>query len=291
MKKLSIICVISIILISGCVYTKNNSETIATSIETDEESCAEQLSVMERTLPRMMNISLLPGEIPNDLPVIVPIPENAVVIGSVVYSEGKYQLINIFIDIYGDKNEIADYYQNNLMKAGWNELEFAFENMPGSSYFCRYEGKGPSLMTTSKKFAEEKPIQVRLILDTNPRTWICDIPSKGINQAVEVMPILPPPTGAQVKEEGVGGDLEKQYIIETMLETKLSVSELKDHYQIQLAGAGWELNEDVGGSPSIALSTWSFTDEFGDKWSGILSVNKVGENNLHFVFFGVQLVY
>ena len=74
------------------------------------------------------------------------------------------------------------------------------------------------------------------------------------------------------------------------METELSVLELEAHYHDQLAEAGWESKEVVS-TNSIALSTWSFTDELGDQWSGILFVNEVEHSDLSFVYFTVQLIY
>jgi hypothetical protein len=41
---------------------------------------------------------------------------------------------------------------------------------------------------------------------------------------------------------------------------------------------------------SIGLSTWSFTDEFGDQWSGILLINNLGQDNVYFAYFSIFLV-
>jgi hypothetical protein len=324
MKKLSVICllVVGIILISGCIdEEKTNSKTLTSSQSSmnetpketsaspsmsisspsDNYSSAELLIFIERmfTYPRIMNISLFPGELPGDLPVMVPIPEDAVVIGSSVYSD-KYQQIQIILDVPKDPSEISDFYKNNLEKAGWNESEgfypeergFTSFYMPEMTIFCRSEGKGPSLTITSYASNEDGPTDVRLNLDTNPRNPICSILSErhqGISRAEDVIPILKPPKGAQQRGGGGGGG-DDQYNSEATLETELSVFELEDHYQNQLVEAGWELKENVSSS-SIALSKWSFTDELGDQWSGILFVNEVGKSDLYFVYFAVQLVY
>ncbi|MCK4938150.1 MAG: hypothetical protein KAR85_06065 [Methanosarcinales archaeon] len=324
MRKLLTICLLvaGIILISGCIdEEKTNSETstisqssineplmeisaspsISISSPSDNYSSAELLTFVERmfTYPGIMNISLFPGELPGNLPVVVPIPEDAVVIGSSVYSD-EYQQIQIILDVQEDPSEIVDFYKNNLEKAGWNETKgfypeesgFTSFYMPESTIFCRFEGKGPSLTITSYASNGNEPTDVRLNLDTNPRNPICRInsdPYQGIYQAENVIPILIPPKGAQQRGGGGGGSDDQQYS-ETTLKTELSVLELEDHYQNQLVEAGWELKENVSNS-SITLSTWSFTDELGDQWSGILFVNEVGKSDLYFVYFTVQLVY
>ncbi|KAF5422533.1 MAG: hypothetical protein C5S45_02255 [Candidatus Methanocomedens sp.] len=324
MKKLSVICllVVGIILISGCIDgEKTNSKTstssqssinetsketsaspsISISSSSDNYSSAELLTFIERmfTYPGIMNISLFPGEIPGDLPVVVPIPEDAVVIGSSVYTS-EYQQIQIILDIPEGPDEIVDFYKNNLEKAGWNETEgfypeesgFTSFYMPESTIFCRFEGEGPSLTITSYASNGDEPTDVRLNLDTNPRNPICRMisdPYQGFHRAENVIPVLKPPKGAQQRGGGGGGG-DDQYNSEATLETELSVFELEDHYQNQLVEAGWELKENVSSS-SIALSKWSFTDELGDQWSGIFFANELGKSDLYFVYFAVQLVY
>ena len=68
------------------------------------------------------------------------------------------------------------------------------------------------------------------------------------------------------------------------------MSELETHYRSQLIEAGWELKEE-GSNSSIAWSIWSFTDEFGDDWSGILLVSELGQENMRFLYLMVYMVY
>lgn len=298
MNKLFIIfyLIIGIVLISGCIESeKNNSKPssvlpLSNTSPSGDYSCAELMRVIDRAFPRMTNLSLYPGDLPSDMPIKVPIPEDAVIIGSAVYSYEPYHQIEVFLDMPGVQTNIFEYYQKNLENFGWNESEFSFINMPGTLYYCRYEGKGPSLMITPHTLNEETLAHVRLILDTNPRTFICNTPSQGFNQAGDIIPILLPPEGATERDLRISGGLEEQYISEVNLDTELSTLELENHYQNQLREAGWELNENVGGSPSIALSSWAFTDGFGDHWSGVLSVHEVEGSELSLVFFAVQLV-
>jgi hypothetical protein len=53
--------------------------------------------------------------------------------------------------------------------------------------------------------------------------------------------------------------------------------------------AGWELKED-GMTASFAWSRWSFNDEFGDPWSGLLLVSEAGRENTLFLYLMVYRV-
>lgn len=146
-------------------------------------SYAELLRFVERlvTYPGVGKpVAILPGELPDDLLVIVPIPNGAEIIGSLVYADGKYKNINIILDVLEDPNAVMEFYRNSLKKAGWNESETSYASygfsttpFPYSAVFCRYEREGPSLMVIANTTNREKTADVELNLDTNPQTSIC----------------------------------------------------------------------------------------------------------------------
>lgn len=318
MNKLLIFCflIVGIIFISGCIDEEkansepsNNSQSPRILINTthpyDNNSYAELLRLVERMFtfpgtPMEKPYTILPGELPGDLPIIIPIPEDATIIGSTVRFEDNYQQVQIFLDVPRETNKILEFYRNNLNKTGWNELESSypgeggfvhFPSMSESTTFCQNESAGPSLTIIPFTSNEEKPTDVRLNLDTNPRNLICrmrNIESHGTSGAAEIMPILKPPKGAMQKGGGGGGS-DDQWDSEATLETELSIRDLESHYQNQLLEAHWELKEkSIQGS--VGLSTWSYTDEFGDQWSGILLINNLGQENLYFAYFSIFLV-
>ena len=318
MKKLLIFCFLieGIIFISGCIDEEkanfepsNNSQSSGILIKTthpyDNNSYAELLHLVERMFsypgtPMEKTYTILPGELPCDLPAIIPIPEDATIIGSTLRFEDDYQQVQIFLDVPGETNNILEFYRNNLNKTGWNELESSypeeggfvhFPSMFESTTFCQNDSAGPSLRITPFTSNGEKPTDVRLNLDTNPRNLICrrgTIEPYGTRGAAEIMPTLKPPKGA-LQKGGGGGGSDDQRDSRTTLETELSIRDLESHYQNQLLEARWELKE-KSIQDSFGLSTWSFTDEFGDQWSGILLINNLGQKNLYCAYFSIFLV-
>jgi len=315
MKKswLIVVSLVSIVILLGIVgsvvfspfsETSKSSFSIPESIPeyTDNNSYAELLHFVERLMsyPGMpFRAAILPGELPDDLPVEVPIPKDAEVIGSSVHSDTKYKHVEIILDVPEEPNEVIEFYRNSLKKAGWNETEGFFPpeggfasipSMPESATFCRYEREGPSLTITAYTPDGEKPADVRLQLDTDPRAPICSerFGPRWTDRSEEIIPLLISPEGAIPRSSGSGGGGD-QWHSDATLETERSVKELETHYRNQLLEAGWELKEG-GSNGSIAWSTWSFSDEFGDHWSGILLVSELGQENLRFVFLTVYLV-
>jgi len=200
-----------------------------------------------------------------------------------------------------EPNEVIGFYRDSLKNAGWNETEgFSFperggfvSTMPESAIFCRYEMEGPSLTITAYTLAtkEGNVSDVRLDLDTDPRTSICRERFFGpswTDRAEGVIPMLKTPEGAILRSGGSGGG-EDRWQTEATIETEQNVSELSTHYQEQLLEAGWALKED-GMTASFAWSTWSFNDEFDDPWSGLLLVSEAGRENKRFLYLMVYAV-
>jgi hypothetical protein len=310
---LIVVSLVSIVILLGIVgsvvfspvrETLKSSSPIPESIPetTDNNSYTELLRFVERLMSYSWapfgETTILPGELPSDLPVEVPIPKDAEIIGSSVHPDIKYKHVEIILDVPEEPNEVIEFYRNSLEKAGWNEKEgfylpeggFApIPSMPESATFCRYEREGPSLTITAYTPDGEKPADVRLHLDTDPKTAICRerFGPQGTDRIEEIIPLLKPPEGAIQRGGGSGGGGD-QWESDATLETELSVREIGTHYRNQLMAAGWELKEE-GSNGSIAWSSWSFTDEFADHWSGILLVSELGQENLRFVYLMVHL--
>lgn len=275
---------------------KNSSEV---------NSSVELLRFVERMLtnpsyPPSKPVVILPGELPSNLTVDVPIPSDTDVIGSLIRSEGTYKRVKIILDVPMEPNEVIKFYRDSLKNAGWNETEGFYHHeesgfvstTPEDVIFCRYEGKGPSLQITADSLATEEGnvSDVRLDLDTDPGTGLCTERFYGPSweDRAEILPPLKPPEGAILRSRGSGGG-DGQWQSEATIETELNVSELTTHYQEQLMKAGWELKED-GMTASFAWSRWSFNDEFGDPWSGLLLVSEAGRENTRFLYLMVYRV-
>ncbi len=283
------------------------SPIISMSVQnsSDINSSAELLRFVERmlTYPSYLQskpVVILPGELPSNLSVEVPIPSDTDVIGSLIRSEGTYKRVKIILDVPMEPNEVIEFYRDSLKNAGWNETEGFYPHeesgfvstTPEDVIFCRYEGKGPSLQITADSLATEEGnvSDVRLDLDTDPGTGLCTERFYGPSwdDRAEILPPLKPPEGAILRSRGSGGG-EGRWQSEATIETEQNVSELSTHYQEQLLGAGWALKED-GMTASFAWSTWIFNDELDDPWSGLLLISEAGRENKRFLYLMVYAV-
>ena len=284
-----------------------SSPTIPVSAQntSDINSSAELLYFVERLLtyssyPQSKPVAIFPGELPDNLSVDIPIPSDAAVIGSLVRPEGTYERVEIILDVPMGPNDVFAFYRDSMNGAGWNETEdfyppersgFISSVEPRKSViFCRYEDEGPSIEIIARNLttAAGNVSDVRLHVDTDPQTWRCvrsSFKPYGEDRA-EIIPPLTPPEGAMLGSSGWGGG-GGRWQADADIETELNVSELNTHYQKQLLDADWVLNE-CGDTDTIAWSTWSFTDEFGDPWSGILLVSEGGRENTRFLYLIVH---
>ncbi len=300
---------ISVVYLTARVTPPSTFTTIS-SRPSDNNSYENLLRFTERLIappvpsqsyPVLRNITLLPGELPRDISIGIPIPNNAEIIGSLERSYDEYKQVEILLDVpFKKPNETVEFYRNSLKKVGWNEHEAIGAPQAGGfisttpynvAIFCRYENKGPSLTINVYTPDIAKPEDVRLNLNTDPQASVCigrpaaPIPFGG-SGIYQVMPNLIAPAGAVQRTSGSGGSLETRYS-EATIETELSTNDLETYYRNQLTEAGWKLKE-KGNDSSFAWSTWSFADQSNNHWSGFLFVSDAEQKNLHHALFILQ---
>lgn len=226
-------------------------------------------------------LEILVGELPSGLPVDVPIPEDAEVIGSIVRSD-KYKSIQIMLDVPQQPDEIIEFYRDCLTEKGWEEMAqpspsgFVSPMMRSRVNFC-YGGK-ISLNLYAYPTEEGKPTDVRLHVNDDPQSYkaYTEEPVRPGVLPGDILPALLAPEGAIHHGGGAGGSHDRWYS-QAMLETSFSTEELQAHYKAQLLEAGWKLKEE-GAGETIAWSTWSVADDSGNDWAGLLLVRATKED-------------
>ena len=278
--------------LTGCI-SPSSASAPETSVSTGDSD-----TDLARFVKRLFNYhysslgepKILPGELPSDLAVDIPIPETAEIIGSLVQSDKskKYENVQIILDVPGEPEDALAFYQEQLAETGWHEFErysssrqggFVPSQQPVSATFCRYENKGPSLSVITYA-PEGKPTDVRLSLVNDPQSGMCsqernDPRPGGFG---EPFPSLKAPEGA-LQTGGSSGGSGNSRRASAELETELGLEELQAHYQQQLEATEWKL-EDQGSGDALAWSTWSFTDDSGSEWAGLFMVRAFGEDTV-----------
>lgn len=124
---------------------------------------------------------------------------------------------------------------------------------------------------------------VRLHLDSDPDNFaFCEGDGWRRRALTSIFPALAPPPGRSQRGGGSGGGGASSHT-QTTLRGDLPVAAVESHYREQLAAAGWRVSEHAA-SGRWAWSTWDFTDERGDPWTGLLTVvEPQGQPNVHHV--------
>ena len=223
---------------------------------------------------------ILVCQLPSDLPIDIPIPEDAEVVGSIVRSD-KYTNIQIILDVPWEPEEVLEFYRDRLTE-GWEEMKrpsqggFVSSFMSFPATFCH--NQEISLSISAYPVEEGKPADVRLRLNDDPqycKAYTEEPVRPGVYPG-DILPALFAPEDIVQRGGGGGGSSDRQYSTAT-LETSLGTGELHAHYKAQLLEAGWKLKEE-GSGRTIAWSTWSLVDDLDNDWAGLLLVRATNED-------------
>ncbi len=247
--------------------------------------------------PEPGEVQILAGQLPEDMPVELPIPRDAEVVGSVARGD---QNVEIILDVPGEPQSVLDAYEEQLVAAGWREPELDGPSGGGfvpadgafASLFCREQEE--SYLSVSAFTLDNRDMSdVRLSLNSAPEDYSpCDERSfpdpPGISGLIPRLEAPRDSTMLEGGEGGGGGGGSNSWYSNSTFKTEMSVANLEEHYREQLEKAGWS-REDSGAGGPTAWSTWTFTDDDGDAWSGVfLALEVPGEEDARFVLVRIQ---
>lgn len=225
---------------------------------------------------QLPTIQLLPGRLPDSLPLQVPIPDGGRLVGSVVRGgQPKGGGTEMVLDAPGGAAETLRFYQQALGGQGWTQAPFGpgeprgFQPTVASTgaAFCQgAQGPWLSLNVVSRPNA---PSDVRLRLDAmnpGPCAQPPGPPEKRLPPGMDRLPALYAPEGVALQMAGSGGG-PGRFSSEATAETSLGVAALEAHFAQQLQAAGWTRREGAAQGP-LAWSVWTVPGE-GD-WQGFL---------------------
>jgi hypothetical protein len=225
--------------------------------------------------PAPKEVQILVAQLPEDLPIEIPLPDEARIIGSLVRGgEGT----EIVLDATQAVAQVLDFYQETLTAEGWIAFAYPTEGgfVPGIGRtgltFC--SGANNSVLWVGAFESEDGPTDVRLDLRTEPNLSSC---TKDTVAPQHPIPLLEDPPGSRQTTAGFGGSTDS-YNAEVELKTELDSAAVEVHYADQLEAAGW-LRRDGGQSGPLAWNTWYYQDEGGQEWQGVLLVIDMAEES------------
>jgi len=212
------------------------------------------------------------GQLPEDVPLPLPIPESARIIGSM---QGPYTALEILFDIDQPFEEVREFYRKALTADGWAAPESV---SPGGGFVdAPFEVDGYCLekrdayLTLSGRDVEGAPADVRLSVMMPAEYTPCD--AQAADQppdAYRLLPALSAPSGVEMRSGGAGsGDGYAE--ASAGLRTSLTPSDLLTGYNEQLAAAEWTLSSSQS-AETFAWSTWTVPETDGQQWNGLLLI-------------------
>ncbi len=241
-------------------------------VDDEYRRLAERLLAFPNPDGTLPSVQLLPGRLPDDSLLRVPLAANSTVIGtSIRWQRQGPPHIDVVLSVPREVPDILAFYERELGQLGWNPAAWPSHSAPGGfissgvgrpHYFSRGED-GP-ILVLSLAGQEDGHTEVRVrTQDPFPKSdWA------RMSRLRESVPVLRPPVGVQLWGDGGGGS-EHRWTSEAVAQTEMSPAELESHLARQLIGAGWTRVEQGACGP-MACSTWIVPGEEG--WYGLLVV-------------------
>jgi hypothetical protein len=250
----------------------------------------------DETLLRQMVLRLagaqaqiLLRQLPSQLPVELPMPEQADLIGSLTSPYGQQNSYIIMLDVPQSIEQVQAYYRQALQSAGWRENSgFYFRTigfvssiaMPETLIFCNsaYE-----VQLSADRLSETPAITTVYLVLNSAQTGssVCTTRAQSSPYRIEdsiPLPVLTPPADAQVNANVSGGGSDTEWSSKAEIVSSMDSQALATHYLRQLVQAGWtQQSSETNGS-----ITWSFLtlrDDQGQIWQGFLTIAGLEEAN------------
>jgi hypothetical protein len=226
----------------------------------------------------LKDVQLLPGELPQNLPVDLTFPEGTRIVGSKIQEDMG---IEIVLDVPLAPNDAVEFYRRALAPQNWTETniwERGFRPADPSLTFCGGRKKASMLVSAHP---QDNGSDLRLSFITDPDFSQCSW-GASYDDWMKPIPKLPCPAGAeQSSENSMGGG--SNLAVSAVLETEMNSSALEDYYADLLQAANWTMKGEVQSRPS-SWSTWGVEDDEGILWNGILmAVELPGNESQSFV--------
>ena len=203
-------------------------------------------------------------EMPDDLPVELPLPQDIHFVASI---RTPYDWQFLF-DIPSPAEDALSLNSKILTDANWRP---APENVQGGGFispvenwsvYCHDEGQAALTVQTYQLPDDQTGIQ--LTLNTKDIQYLCDPQGSGyVDQDYEMLPVLKTPSNALVTGGGSssgGGTAESA----SDIKTDLTTAELNAHFSSQLETAKWD-RTDSDDTDNFSWSSWETLDDQGNR--------------------------
>ena len=267
-------------LIGLAMGVEEGNESITLS-----EPSAEELAIRYLEAPclgetELQKVQLLPGKLPEQMPVQIPLPRGSEIFGSILLGETE---IGVMVDSPLAAEEIMAFFSQALASQNWTEMDVSgmergFMEWSTGSFFCQ-ESNDTSIAIIA--YPRENGSDIRLDISTDPECSPCSF--SGSDDWLKPIPKLVAPRNASLSNQNFMTGCGNQVTISMDVMTELNSSALAAHFADQLIAANWTATSQEESGPA-AWSAWEFEDEEGLIWDGFLTALEVpGSEDKRFV--------
>ncbi len=216
----------------------------------------------------LASVRMLPGLLPDDQDLKLPLPPSGTVIGSLIRIGSGPPYIEVVLDVGGDEASILDFYQQELSQRGWHratQLHPQGGFIPAGvgtdhRFFRTDESRGISIKVTPHDGINDVRLRTQWI--SGSPTWSTGRPAELMSafspppggRAAALVPAFSPPPGVSLWSDGGGGN-DARWTAEAIAYTDKPAAELEAHFASQMREAAWERLGGDGGGPA-AWSVW-----------------------------------
>lgn len=231
-----------------------------------------------------LRAQLIVGGLPDDLKVQLAMPAGGQLLGSAAQRrDGALMSVEAVIEVDRPLDVVLNDYQERLKSDGWHEpaaMGGPRGFVPGGFAWRSFQqgAEGPMLTLDPQTIDGRTQLRLRINYERPPQGIRPPRPP-GPPPAMELMPILYPPTGVRVEPAGGGGS-DSSWTSQTTAFGDMRLQQLHDDFSRQLLNAGWR-QLTVASSPEAMCSLWALGNK--EHWHGVLGVmesNQAGERTL-----------
>ena len=260
-----------------------------TALRTLAEHLAAQLGVWHGDLtPVPPPLELLVATVPDDWPARISLPPGATIIGAIretAVAPGPVRHITLLFDTSLTVEQVRAFYGDRLTQAGWSDMVERRAPMGGFVYVSpavsfettTAHDEGGIHLTLDAHAARDGTARVRLIAVVHPpgSAWVARRAVSALHWELgfphSLLPSLRLPAGTRTRPGGSGGGSTERVESGMEVETDMDRAALTAFLTPQLEQAGWT-RQDGGEDGALTWSTWTFADEAGAPWRGVLYV-------------------
>jgi hypothetical protein len=228
------------------------------------------------------------GQLPDNLPFELPLPDGAHIIGSVFY--GKPGHTQIILDTQQTPDEVIQFFRDTLTTSDWAALSQdgvgfgGFVSQPWTQASFCYQGDKALLHVTVQGAAIPTNVDINVIVPADTTACVGAGAGTAPGEPYKLLPQLQTPEGVRLIPNGdtggfMGAPGSPYAAVSTVLASDLPVSKIAAAYNEQLKTAGWQLISQESGAKT-AWSGWTLEGSQGKTWMGslVLIANPIIKN-------------